>query len=107
MERKIGTLSVVDRETGEVIREERGAFTLQPAPPGTCPVCADQHEPAEPHNAESLHYQYAFYAERGRWPTWTDAMAHCTPEVRTLVREQLVAVMRKHGVEIPADLEGS
>ena len=55
---------------------------LLPAAAGTCPVCATQHEPSEPHNAQSMYYQYRFYGVRGRWPTWADAVAHCPPRVR-------------------------
>lgn len=25
---------------------------------------------------------YKFYFEHGRWPTWADAMAHCSDEVK-------------------------
>lgn len=32
------------------------------------------------HDRESLYYQYRFYQQQHRWPTWSDAMAHCTPE---------------------------
>lgn len=57
-------------------------FTLLPAKKGSCPHCATEHEPEQPHNQQSLYYQYAFYGENGRWPSWTDAMAHCTDEVK-------------------------
>lgn len=49
---------------------------------GVCPECAVKHPPAEPHNAQSLFYQYKFRSEEGRWPTWKDAVSHCTPEIR-------------------------
>lgn len=55
---------------------------LLPADPATCPVCATKHRTTDPHNARSLYYQYRFYGVRGRWPTWADAVAHCTAEVR-------------------------
>jgi hypothetical protein len=57
-------------------------FKMLPTPPGTCPECAVVHDQNEPHDKRSLAYQYSFYAKRGRWPTWTDAMAHVTPDVR-------------------------
>ena len=44
---------------------------------GTCPECAVKHDPEQPHNRDSLAYQYKFYDQHGRWPTWSDAMAHC------------------------------
>jgi hypothetical protein len=54
-----------------------------------------KHEPEQPHNQQSLFYQYKFYNEHGRWPTWQDAMAHCTDEVKQIWREAL----KEHGVE--------
>ncbi len=71
-------------------------WKLLPAAPGTCPECAVAHRPEDPHNAQSLSYQYSFYGQHGRWPTWTDAMAHCTEEMRARWIEEL----RKMGVEI-------
>ena len=60
-------------------------------PPGkeVCPICAQKHEPDQPHNAQSLYYQYRFYGIRGRWPTWADAIAHCRPDVQLAWREEL------------------
>lgn len=65
-------------------------WTLLPARPGVCSQCAVDHEPEEPHNRDSLHYQYTFYAEHDRWPTWDDAMAHCTSEVQQMWRDALL-----------------
>ena len=62
---------------------------LLPPKEGTCPICATKHEPEMPHNAQSLYYQYRFYGVRGRWPTWADAMAHCSEEMRVLWERQL------------------
>lgn len=73
-----------------------GAFALMPATPGTCPECATKHTPEEPHNQQSLAYQYDFYGKNGRWPTWSDAMAHCDDKMRQLWTEQLL----KRGVRI-------
>lgn len=69
-------------------------------PDGTCAECAVVHEPAAPHNLQSMHYQMAFREKHGRWPSWHDAMRHCTPEMRRVWTEAL----RKHGVEIPEDV---
>ena len=69
---------------------------LLPPGPGTCPICAVQHPPEMPHNAQSLYYQYRFYAARGDWPTWADAMAHCTPAMQAHWRTAL----RSRGVVI-------
>ncbi len=71
-------------------------FTLLPAPAGTCQECAVKHQPEQPHNQQSLFYQYHFYGQHGRWPTWTDALAHCTPEVRQV----WVECLAKHGVTV-------
>ncbi|MCM1566064.1 MAG: hypothetical protein NC238_08990 [Dehalobacter sp.] len=71
-------------------------FNLFPAPPDTCQECAAKHDPDMPHNRDSLFYQYKFYNEHGRWPTWEDAMAHCPDEMKELWCQAL----RKLGVEI-------
>lgn len=76
------------------------AFQLLPPAEGVCPACAKDHDPEDPHDRQSLHYQYWFRlneAKAGReerWPTWDDAMAHCAPEVQDLWREAL----RERGV---------
>lgn len=54
-----------------------------------CPVCAVKHDPNLPHDVGSLYYQQRFFAVRGRWPHWADAMAHCVEEVRVLWVRQL------------------
>lgn len=61
---------------------ETKTFTLIPPAPGNCPICAYKHEPDQPHNRHSLYYQMAFHQQHGRWPTWADAMAHCSEEVK-------------------------
>ena len=63
---------------------------LMPPKSGTCPVCAMVHEPELPHNAESMYYLYRFYGLRGRWPTWADAAAHCTADVREQWKEAML-----------------
>jgi len=65
-------------------------------PPGTCPVCAVEHEPEYPHNRDSLYYQYKFYDEHGRWPTWKDAMSHCTENMKEIWIQELT----KRGIKI-------
>ena len=62
--------------------------------PGLCKTCATAHGAAEPHNHPSLYYHMAFYAAHGRFPTWDDAMAHCTPEVQLVV----TTCLREHGI---------
>lgn len=80
---------------------------LLPPKPGTCPICATSHGPSEPHNAQSLYYQYRFYGVRGRWPTWADAMAHCDAKVKAFweqaLRDRGVWTEPPEGVEPIAD----
>ena len=73
----------------------QATWTLLPPPPDVCSQCARDHEPQEAHDQASLHYQYAFYAEHGRWPSWEDAMAHCDAELKTRWRQAL----RARGIE--------
>lgn len=69
-------------------------FKLLPAKPGTCPKCAVKHEDSQPHNQQSLYWQYYFYADYGRWPTWADAMAHCDEQTKSF----WVSELAKHGI---------
>lgn len=73
---------------------EHKNLTLLPPAPGKCLICAHEHAPEQPHNRQSLFYQMHFYQEHGRWPTWADAMAHCSDEVKQQWIEGLLA----HGV---------
>lgn len=63
---------------------------------GQCPECAEVHEPDQPHNRDSLRYQYMFYDAHGRWPSWADAMAHCSSEVAAA----WAAELRRIGIEV-------
>ena len=69
---------------------------ILPAKQGTCPECATAHAPEDPHNQQSLHYQYTFRQKHDRWPTWHDAMAHCSDVVKSI----WLAELRKEGVEV-------
>lgn len=62
---------------------------LTPPPHGTCPACAVAHGDAEAHDATSLYYQMRFFGLRGRWPTWADAIAHCSPQAQALWKRYL------------------
>ena len=57
--------------------------------PGQCAVCAVLHTKEEPHDKDSLFYILTFHNAHGRSPTWEDAMAHCTPELKALWTEAL------------------
>lgn len=83
------------------LKERHGAVLLGKTPEGTCPMCAVKHEPEMPHNKDSLCYQYKFYDQHGRWPTWADAMAHCAPEVKAIWRHELEA----RGVEVGEEVD--
>lgn len=102
--KKVGSMQVIDIETGEVIEERQNVMQMLPAPPGTCAECAVKHDHDQPHNKQSLFYQYRFRSTHGRWPTWSDAMAHCTPEMQAEWREHLIRVMKKNKMPVPEDL---
>ncbi len=76
-----------------------GGMMLLPPKPGVCQICATDHHPDFPHNQQSLYYQYYFYGKHGRWPTWEDAMAHCSDEMKAVWIEE----SKKHGVEVRTD----
>jgi hypothetical protein len=79
---KLGKVQTVNAETGEVLSEEKNAFTLLPPREGVCPECAVDHPYFQPHDQQSLYYQMAFHAKHGRWPTWNDALAHCPDNIK-------------------------
>ncbi len=101
---KMGAVTTVDIATGEVVSERRNAGTLMPPRPDVCQECAVDHAHDEPHNQQSMYYQMGFHATHGRWPTWSDAMAHCTPEMQALWRRGLAAQFKKHALPVPDDL---
>ena len=101
---KIGVVQHVDMLTDEVVSERRNAATLMPCAPDVCQECGVDHPHDQPHNQQSLYYQMAFHATHGRWPTWSDAMAHCSLEVRAGWRGALIEQMRQHGLPVPEDL---
>lgn len=65
-----------------------------------------------PHDAESLYYKLWFKAKHGRWSCWSDALAHCSPEMRAAWEQEL----RERGIwsepvttkeeEVLAQIEG-
>lgn len=68
---------------------EAGTCSLLPPRPDVCQECAVKHDPGEPHNRDSLYYQVKFEAEHGRSPQWSDAIAHCSPEMKTAWQDEL------------------
>jgi hypothetical protein len=73
-------------------------FLLPPAP-DKCQQCAVDHDPANPHNQESLFWKCWFYGQHGRRPTWTDAMAHCSDETKELWLE----VLKENGIIVEVE----
>ena len=69
-------------------RQEDGAgMFMRPPHPDACQECAAVHHHSLPHNKYSLYYAMKFFNDYGREPTWGDAMAHCSDEVKEAVRE--------------------
>lgn len=66
--------------------------------PKLCPRCATAHAPGQPHDRDSLYYQNWFYKRNKRFPTWTDAMAHCTEKVKA----EYSALLSRRGIAINA-----
>jgi len=62
---------------------------ILPPPPGVCRSCARDHDPGQPHDKQSLQYQYTFRSEHGRWPTWKDAIAHCDRDTQIMWEDAL------------------
>jgi hypothetical protein len=85
------TCETVDCATGKVLKRETVQFGILPPKPGTCAVCGVKHVPDQAHNAQSMYYQYAFYGEHGRWPTWADAIAHCSEPMQKVWKDALTA----------------
>lgn len=81
------------------LNERHGMTMLGQTPTGTCPECAVKHAPEQPHNQQSLTYQYKFYDLHGRWPTWADAMAHCPEDIK----EFWTLALKKHGIDVPKE----
>lgn len=67
--------------TVKVVDLAREGKLLPPAP-DRCQCCAAKHEPEQPHNWQSMFWQYWYYNKHGRWPTMRDAFEHVTPELR-------------------------
>ena len=78
---------------------QSGGWLLLPAAPGTCQECATSHDPNQPHNQQSMFYQYHFLSKNGRWPTWDDAMTHCDDAMKKAWTDELL----KRGVKVRPD----
>lgn len=84
-------MHVINAQTGEVVETREVDWHVMPPDTsgGKCPECAVKHEAGEPHNADSLAYQYLFRSKNDRWPTWADAIVHCDPHVQAAWRAEL------------------
>lgn len=102
--RKIGTVQTVDVNTGQVTSVKRNAAVILPCAPDVCQECGVDHAHDQPHNQQSLTYQMRFHGTHGRWPTWSDAMAHCSDDVKAAWRRGLIDQHKKHGLPAPEDL---
>ena len=78
------------------LKDMHGIQLIGRVPDGTCPECAVKHDPEQPHNRDSITYQYKFYDKHGRWPTWSDAMAHCSDDIKDYWKQAL----KERGVSI-------
>lgn len=76
--------------------ELMNTMTLLPPPPDTCQQCAVKHDPTHPHNQQSLFWQYWFFMKHERWPTWKDAMEHCSDEMKAF----WISALKEHGVDV-------
>jgi len=56
---------------------------------GLCEVCGNPHPRDTPHHKDSAFYRAKFFEEKGRYPDWNDALAHCTEQVRESWRMRL------------------
>lgn len=83
------------------LKDVHGITLLGNVPDGACPECAVKHDPQQPHNRDSLTYQYKFYDQHGRWPTWNDAIAHCPDEIKEL----WIRALTERGVKINGEKE--
>lgn len=73
------------------LQSRHGITMIGKTPEGTCPMCGTAHAPEFPHNQQSLTYQYKFYDQNGRFPSWADAMAHCTEDIKAYWTKELKA----------------
>lgn len=90
----VKTFDAAGNETST--KTAHAAVMMHPVELGACEECGRQHEATMPHDAMSLRYQYRFYCEHNRWPTWADALAHCPSETR----EAWVRELTSRGIDV-------
>ena len=81
----------INAATGKTTSVGIADFKIMPPPAAACQICGKHpaHHKNAPHDAQSIYFQYAFFSEHARWPTWKDAVAHCPPEVRKVWEKEL------------------
>jgi protein-disulfide isomerase len=90
-----------------ITNDPKEGMRLLPAKKGTCPECAVAHDPTQPHNQQSIYYQYHFYADHQRFPNWGDAMAHCSKEVQEVWKQELLkAGVKEEAFKVVKDGKG-
>lgn len=81
---------------------------MLPAGGDRCETCNWIHRPELPHNRETIFYQMRFYYENGyRWPTWRDAMAHCSEDIKKAWAETLGKLGRPIDDPVPEPKQGT
>ena len=68
-----------------------------PPAPGACRICATKHDPKEPHDRDSLYYQNWFHRKYKRFPTWEDAMSHCSKKTKAEYKK----ILAQRGIVLP------
>lgn len=81
---------------------QEGYTAILPPNPGACKECGDVHDPRDPHNRDSIIYQHHYHKAHGRYPTWYDAMRHCSP----ITRAKAIQDLAKRGVVVEVPDEG-
>lgn len=66
---------------------------------GPCTICGEEHPENYPHNALGEVYRKWFLERFGRYPTWDDALEHCSADMRSAFK-QTMARVKKHTEEL-------
>ena len=68
------------------------SMMLLPPSPGKCQCCAVEHKKHEPHNQQSVYWQFWFNMKFGRSPTWADAIAHSPEPLYSYWKNRLIEI---------------
>lgn len=82
--------------------EQDTRIVILPPTPESCRYCGDTHDPRSPHNRDSLLYQHKFRKANGRYPTWEDAMKHCS----VLTQARFAEILRERGITVEVKTHG-